>query len=313
MIRKFQTAATAAMTVAALGVPVESGPLLPDLRQAPVGCPGGTARDPGQCRDWDVCLVEDPLAANGRCLSTGPAGAVRLRFTTSADNVGDGPLVIYARRSSPSDAVMRARQAFQSGVDRSIPDSYESAQRDLPATVYYEPAATHEHWHLLDFEHFMLRTPEGETVTADRKNGFCLGDRYAARDARELPARPKDQSSPEGQLALFLRENTCKRGQPGALDVKQGISVGSGDDYDYEVDFQWLDLTHVPSGVYDVVNVVNEDRALVEKDYDNNASSLAISLQWPGDATTPPAVITTPPRVTVLRSCPGEIRCAAQL
>ncbi|NUT95631.1 MAG: lysyl oxidase [Saccharothrix sp.] len=312
MIRKIQAAATAAMTVAALGAPVESGPLLPDLRQAPVGCPGGTARDPGQCRDWDVCLVEDPLAANGPCLPSGPAGGVRLRFTTSADNVGDGPLVIYARRSA-ADPVMRARQAFQSGVDRAIPDSYETAQRDLPATVYYEPAATHEHWHLLDFEHFMLRTPDGSTVTGDRKNGFCLGDRYATRDARDLPARPHDQSSPEGQLAMFLRENMCKRRDPAAVDVKQGISVGSGDDYDYEVDFQWLELTHVPSGVYDVVNVVNADRALAEKSYDNNASSLAISLEWPGGATNPPAVITAPPRVKVLRSCPGEIRCAAQL
>ncbi|CAL9415994.1 hypothetical protein SUDANB95_01747 [Actinosynnema sp. ALI-1.44] len=310
MIRKFQAAATAAMTVAALGAPAESGPLLPDLRQAPVGCPGGTARDPGQCRDWDVCLVEDPLSANGACLASGPAGAVRLRFTTSADNVGDGPLVIYARRSSPEEPTMRARQAFQSGVDRSIPASFEEAQHDLPATVYYEPAATHEHWHLLDFEHFMLRTPDGVTLTNDRKNGFCLGDRYATRDARELPARPQDLSSPEGELAVFLRENMCKRRDPLAVDVKQGISVGSGDDYDYEVDFQWLDLTHVPSGVYDVVNVVNADRSLVEKDYGNNVSSMAISLQWPGGAVNPPSVITAAPKVKLVRSCPGEERCA---
>ncbi|XVV01128.1 lysyl oxidase family protein [Actinosynnema sp. CA-248983] len=309
MIRKLQAAATAAMTVAALGAPAEAGFLLPDLRQAPVGCPGGTARDPGQCRDWDVCLVEDPLAANGACLAAGPAGAVRLRFTTSADNVGDGPLVIYAQRSA-EESTMRVRQAFQSSVDRSIPGSFAEAQHDLPATVYYEPAATHEHWHLLDFEHFMLRTPDGVTLANDRKNGFCLGDRYATRDARDLPARPQDLSSPEGRLATFLRENMCKRREPGALDVKQGISVGSGDDYDYEVDFQWLDLTGVPSGVYDVVNVVNADRSLVEKSYGNNASSISISLQWPGGATAPPPVISAPPKVRILRSCPGSERCS---
>ncbi|NUT91576.1 MAG: lysyl oxidase [Saccharothrix sp.] len=298
----------AVMTVAvALGVPAPSDHLLPDLRQAPVGCPGGTTLDPVHCQDWDVCLVADASAPRGPCLESGPAAAVRLRFTTSADNIGDGPLVVYARRS-PDEPTMRARQAFQSGVDGSIPASFEEARHDLPATVYYEPSATHEHWHLLDFEHFMLRTPAGHTVVTDRKNGFCLGDRYTTAD--DLPARPQDPSSTEGLLSNFLRANMCRRHAPDATGVKQGISVGWGDDYGYKVDFQWLDLTRVPSGVYDVVNVVNADRSLIEKSYDNNASSIAIMLQWPWGARNPPDVITTPPHVGLIRSCPGRERCA---
>ncbi|XVV00440.1 lysyl oxidase family protein [Actinosynnema sp. CA-248983] len=300
----------AVMTVVvALGVPAPSGHPLPDLRQAPVGCPGGTTVEPAQCQDWDVCMVADASAPRGSCLEHGPAGAVRLRFTTSADNVGDGPLVIYARRS-PEEPTMRARQALESAVDGSIPANYEEAQRDLPATVYYEPAPTHEHWHLLDFEHFMLRTPGGETVVTDRKNGFCLGDRYSIAD--DLPARPQDEASPTGQLAKFLRRNMCEMRNPSATTVKQGISVGSGDDYPYQVDFQWLDLTHVPSGLYDVVNVVNPDRSLVEKKYGNNASSIAIFLQWPQGQKNPPAEITEPPHVELIRSCPGQERCARQ-
>ncbi|MFI9813822.1 lysyl oxidase family protein [Saccharothrix variisporea] len=300
----------AVMTVVvALGVPAPTGQLLPDLRQAPVGCPGGTNLDPAQCQDWDVCLVADASKPRGPCLETGPASAVRLRFTTSADNVGDGPLVIYAQRSA-DEPTMRARQAFQSGVDGTIPDSFDQAQRDLPATVYYEPSATHEHWHLLDFEHFMLRTPDGRTVVTDRKNGFCLGDRYTTADAADLPARPQDPASAEGRLGKFLRANMCKRHDPAATSVKQGISVGWGDDYGYKVDFQWLDLTRVPSGVYDVVNVVNADRSLVEKSYDNNVSSIAIALQWPWGARNPPDVISSPPHVKLIRSCPGRERCA---
>jgi hypothetical protein len=233
------------------------------------------------------------------------AAAVRLRFTTSADNIGDGPLLIYAQRSA-DEPTMRTRQAFQ--VDGAIPNSYEEAQRDLPATVYYEPAATHEHWHLLGFEHYMLRTPDGDTVVTDRKNGFCLGDRY--RTADDPPARPRDPDSAEGKLAKFLLVNMCKRHNPSVLTLKQGISVGWGDDYRYEVDFQWLDLTRVPSGIYDVVNVVNPDRSLVEKDYGNNASSIAILLRWPRGAWKPPDVITEPPLVRLIRSCPGQERCA---
>ncbi|TQM79089.1 lysyl oxidase [Saccharothrix saharensis] len=282
--------------------------LLPDLRQAPVGCAGGFAGDPAGCVDWDVCPVADAAAPNGECVATGPIGAVRLRFTTSADNVGDGPLLIHGSRRDTGQARMTARQAFQSAVDGSVPMTFEQAQQAIPTTLYYEPAAAHQHWHLLGFEHFQLRSRSGETVVVDRKNGFCLGDRYPTAD--RLPHRPADGLSPEGRLAAFLRENRCGHHAPEALTAMQGISVGYGDDYLHTVDFQWLDITAVPSGVYDVVNVVNGDRTLTEKSYSNNASSMAVSIRWPGGATRPPATITQPPEVRMVRNCPGTAQCA---
>ncbi|RKT55444.1 lysyl oxidase family protein [Saccharothrix australiensis] len=309
MISKLRAAAAAAMTAAALGAPATDRPLLPDLRQAPIGCPGGARVDPRSCTAWDVCPVADVAAPSGSCVDSGPIAAVRLRFTTAVDNVGDGPLVIYGERDSVDQPAMRARQAFQSSGDRSIPRTFDEAQHAIPSTVYYEPAPAHVHWHLLGFEHFRLRTTGGATLVTDRKNGFCLGDRYEAPDARELPNRPTDASTPEGRLAAFLRDNRCGHHQPSALEVVEGISVGTGDDYDYRVDYQWLDLTDVPSGVYDVVNVANPDRTLVEKSYDNNASSIAISVRWPGGGARP-RVITAPPKVELLRSCPGRERCA---
>lgn len=282
--------------------------LLPDLRQAPVGCAGGHAGDPASCTDWDVCVVADPASPNGPCEDEG--AAVRLRFTTSADNVGEGPLLIYGSRPDERTPTMTARQAFQSAVDGSIPASYDKAQNPIPATLYYEPAPSHTHWHLLGFEHFQLRTPDGRVVVTDRKTGFCLGDRYPVRD--ELPRRPGDLNTPEGRLADYLRLNRCGHHAPGALEVVEGISVGYGDDYRHTVDFQWLDLTRVRSGVYDVLNVVNADRSLVEESYDNNASSMAISLQWPGGAVEPPKRITSPPEVKLLRNCPGKASCSRQ-
>ncbi|MFI9009100.1 lysyl oxidase family protein [Actinosynnema sp. NPDC053489] len=281
--------------------------LLPDLRQAPVGCAGGYTGDPKRCVDWDLCPVADATAPSGECAWSGPIGAVRLRFTTSVDNVGDGPLLIHGSRGDRGQPRMTARQAFQSAVDGSIPMAFEQAQRDLPTTLYYEPAASHQHWHLLDFEHFQLRTPSGEAVVTDRKTGFCLGDRYATAD--RLANRPTDGASAQGRLAAFLRENRCGHRTPDALTVAEGISVGYGDDYLHTVDFQWLDISRVPSGRYDVVNVVNEDRSLLEKSYANNASSISISIRWPDGATTPPATITHPPEIRLLRACPGTDRC----
>ncbi|MEU4744587.1 lysyl oxidase family protein [Actinosynnema sp. NPDC023658] len=312
MLRRHAVLPATAVLVAVLVGPshaqASGTELLPDLRQAPVGCSGGSTDKVSACADWDVCPVADPAAPSGECVRAAPIGAVRLRFTTSAENVGDGPLLIHGRRDTTGQAEMTARQALQSAVDGSIPMSYDEAQHPVPATLYYEPAAAHQHWHLLGFEHFQLRTPSGAAVVSDRKNGFCLGDRYATND--RLPNRPIGQDDPQGRLAEVLRKNRCGHHAPESLSVVQGISVGSGDDYLYTVDFQWLDITRVPSGVYDVVNVVNGDRTLVEKSYANNASSMAISVRWPGGAVDPPATITQPPQVRVLRNCPGTESCA---
>ena len=73
---------------------------------------------------------------------------------------------------------------------------------------------------------------------------------------------------------------------------------------------QPLEVDLVPSGVYDVVNIVNSDRMLLEKNYDNNASSIAISVQWPNGAVNPPGTIEEAPVVRMIRSCPGKSRCA---
>ncbi|WP_439659418.1 lysyl oxidase family protein [Lentzea sp. HUAS TT2] len=286
-------------------------PLLPDLRQAPVGCTGGYGGDPSLCRDWDVCMVTNAKSPNGDCVTSGAIQAVRLRFTTAEDNVGEGPLLLYGRRPDRSSTDMEVRQAFQTGWGGAIPGSYDDAERATATSMYYEPARMHMHWHLMGFARMQLLTPGGETVVADRKNGFCLGDRYRTADADTLPASVRDTASPEGQLAQRLERNRCGHRDPHATEVFEGISVGSGDDYRFNVDFQWLDLTNVPSGTYDVVNTVNSDRTLVESSYNNNSSSISISVQWPNGAATRPSVITEAPAVTLLRSCPGQERCAA--
>ena len=285
--------------------------MLPDLRQAPVGCPGGFGGDPSTCQDWDVCMVLDANNPGGSCASFGPAKAVRLRFTSSEDNVGDGPLLIFGHRDDADQPTMSVRQAFQTRGSDVLPDSFAAAQHATTNSMYYEPAKSHEHWHLMGFERFQLRSPGGDTLVADRKNGFCLGDRYRNHDAASTPNTPNGDAGATGALATYLRGNMCRHHEPRALDVTEGISVGSGDDYRRDVDFQWLDITGVPSGTYDVVNTVNDDRTLVEKSYDNNSSSIAVSIQWPGGAVSAPTLITRPPKVTLVRSCPGQVRCAA--
>jgi hypothetical protein len=278
--------------------------LLPDLRQSPVGCPGGYPGNPAGCKDWDVCMVTDPNAASSECVTKGDIRAIRLRFTSAEENVGDGPLVLYGHRDDARTATMQVRQAIQATRNGPVPGSWAEARQPTATSMYYEPATMHQHWHLMGFERMQLRTPKGGVVVSDRKNGFCLGDRYAIAYG---PVGPEpDDGTTEGALTKYLRDNMCGYKNTSVLDMKTGISVGSGDEYDYEVDYQWLDITGLPTGTYDIVNTVNADRTLLETDYTNNSSAIAISVRWPKGSPS----LTQPPFVTLLRSCPGQNKCA---
>jgi hypothetical protein len=304
--------ATPIVLIAATRGHADGPQMLPDLRQAPVGCPGGYAGDPSQCADWDVCMTlddQDRSGAAADCIDSGPIKTVRLRFTTSEENIGNGPLLVYGQRNSTDQVTMSVRQALQVGEHGPIPDSYATAQRGVDQSMYYD--TVHQHWHLLNFAHMELKTPSGDTVVRDRKNGFCLGDRYTTADAGSLLYNRRQDRSTEGRLAAYLGNNPlCKAMDSSATDIKEGLSVGRGDDYPYHLAFQWLDITHIPSGNYVVVNTVNSNHSLLETNYDNNSSAIAISLQWPGGAHDPPAAITVPPVVKLLRSCPGRAQCS---
>lgn len=282
--------------------------MLPDLRPAPLGCPGGYAGDPSRCTDWGVCMVREDTTSD--CVDSGPMKEVRLRFTTSEENVGNGPLLFYGHRNGTYQIMMDVRQAFQVGEHGSIPDSYPAAQRGVDAAMYYD--LVNQHWHVLNFDRMELRKPSGDTLTGDYQNGFCLGDRYTIPDASSLHQNASQDGTPESTLAAYLSNNPfCNYSDSSAVEAKEGISVGRGDDYPYNAAFRWLDITHVPSGTYVVVDTVNSNRTLLETNYDNNSSAVTISLQWPGGAHDPPTAITAPPVVKLLNSCPGHAQCSA--
>jgi hypothetical protein len=145
----------------------------------------------------------------------------------------------------------------------------------------------HRHWHLLDFERYELRRPDGTAVAGDRKTGFCLGDRYAAAGVR--------------RAAGPVYRSRCGLGQTRLLGIREGISVGYGDDYAANLEGQYVPLTGVPDGRYVLVHRVNAGRRIRELDHGNNAASLLLALRWRLGI----------PYVRVLARCPDSARCAA--
>jgi hypothetical protein len=81
--------------------------------------------------------------------------------------------------------------------------------------------------------------------------------------------------------------------------MREGISVGYGDDYSAFLEGQDLPLSDLPGGRYVLVHRVNADRRLRELSYANNAASVLLDLRWDRGA----------PQVRVLATCPDTDRC----
>jgi hypothetical protein len=250
---------------------------------AAAGVAVGRSGDDGDAHellpDLDQALpqaVADIVRSEGRFVLT---------FGSADDNVGDGPLIIDGRRPSRAQRDMRVTQVIQRS---------DGSRRRLrvPGVVRYVRSETHQHWHLLDFDRYELRRAADETlVVPDAKTGFCLGDRYETSQDT-LPAEPDSPA--------FTTD--CGKDLPRLLGLREGISVGYGDDYAPTLEGQYLDLTGVPGGRYLLVHRANPDRTLRELSFDNNAASMLLRLTRPRGAA-------GAPRVAILARCPETATC----
>ena len=205
-----------------------------------------------------------------------------LGFQSAAGNVGEGPLIIDGHRVDLRTPTMVADQLI---------DREGGTQETAPAVgrLQFVRSPDHRHWHLLRFMRYELRSAGGGPVRVrDRKTGFCLGDRYAIT-AGDVPARaPRKVYTSRCGLNLIDR-----------LGVREGISVGYGDNYTAFLEGQSLPLNGLHSGRYVLVHRVNVERRFRELSYDNNASSVLLDLRWRRGV----------PKLRVLASCPGTGDC----
>ena len=211
-------------------------------------------------------------------------GEWRLGFDSAVRNLGAGPLIIDGERPTAGVRTMSAGQVVvQVGSPRTVvPDV---------GRLRYVRSPDHRHWHLLGFDRYELRRADsGETVVADRKSGFCLGDRYPVR-TRVVPAQPAEP----------VYRSRCGLDRSSLLSIREGISPGYGDDYAANLEGQYLPLSGLRPGRYVLVHRVNADRRILESGYDNNASSLLLRLRLRGG----------PPRVRVLAVCPDTEHCSS--
>jgi hypothetical protein len=177
--------------------------------------------------------------------STQPGERRLLRFTFTSVNVGDGDLRIGQ------------------------PDQHPE---------WFEWGACHGHWHFRRYAEYRLWTPEGyrqwqdlrqahpDETSADlladnpdvaatvlgHKQGFCAMDVW--------PYAPVD---PQKYTSCFS---------------VQGISRGWADEYGFQLDGQWIDVTGLPAGAYVLEGEANPTHLYRELDYSNNSGAVLVAV-----------------------------------
>jgi lysyl oxidase len=205
----------------------------------------------------------------------------QLVFASAVSNVGLGALVIEGSRGSTSAPAMAARQLVRRADGSTA--SYAGA-----GELRYVVSEDHAHWHLLPFERYELRRASGGgAIVRDDKTGFCLGDRYGLPE--KVPRAPTD--------AVYT--SNCGRTLTRLLRIREGISVGYGDDYKPSLEGQYLVIDGLATGRYLLVHRVNEERRLRELRVGNNVSSALLQLTITGGV----------PRVRVLARCVATATC----
>jgi hypothetical protein len=207
-----------------------------------------------------------------------------LAFTSSVENIGFGPLLVVGRRASTRVTTMRAEQLIElrgGGFRRVL----------RVGRMRYNVSPSHSHWHLRPFERYELRTLDGTQVLHDHKSGFCLTSDHRSPLPTLGPAAPHP-----------ITGSNCAKDKRGARRLFEGIAVGWGDIYIPAKEGQYVDLSKVAPGDYDLVHHVNVGRLLRETDYANNASSMRIRLL-------PPPTPADLPSVLVLKTCETGTQC----
>jgi hypothetical protein len=214
---------------------------IPPVASTPLGFPF-----PVNAGTPNSCYVDETLATHAlRCL----------RFTSEVDNVGAGPLTLrirWAETGVPPRAAIIPGECEAQQVIRRTDGS--TRHRDAGGCTFH---AQHGHFHYLNFVEFTLHkvNPDGTTghqVAKSLKESFCLADDGYFGYGSPGPNGPRDYVGQPGCNVPSAPTTT-----PPKAWVTMGVSPGWGDIYTWDTPSQYIDVTHTPPGVYDIVSIGN--------------------------------------------------------
>lgn len=229
-------------------------------------CPGELLPDLIPILDSVAAAPTQPLPPDSWYIDTDTQpGRKLLRFSSAAVNVGDGPLHVVAGERTPSG--LRTSQRVWTA---------DLAYTDHEAGIFvFHP--DHDHIHLDAFEQYRLLDGDGTEVASAEKVSFCLVDTWpiAAHEFAQL-AGSHDNS---GQApAPVMADGLGIWSDEPCGTSEQAINVGWADYYGAELADQWIDITGVPAGDYQVEITVDPANVLRELDETNNRVTFPITV-----------------------------------
>lgn len=216
-------------------VQLSHGPtdLLPDLIP-------WASKEKGFVYGWRLDRTEQP-------------GKILLRLSTSAANVGNGPLELRGGRGDK----VNGQEVYQR-----IYDEQGGAYDRFAGRFTFH--SDHDHTHFDNFAEYRLRNMTadggaGKTIRTGHKVSFCL-----------LDIEPYDPSLPGFEAGGSY--DTCDT-------RRQGLSVGWADVYDYDLPDQWIDITNVEPGRYWLEVAIDPANNILETNESNNVTRIPINLK----------------------------------
>ncbi|MGH2445549.1 MAG: lysyl oxidase family protein [Candidatus Limnocylindria bacterium] len=175
-----------------------------------------------------------------------------LRFTAMMVNVGDGHFELRGGRTSTAQP-MSMTQVLYDSTSRTA-----SVTSQIPTDAVASYAGDgHNHWHVNEMMRYDMWGVGGNFRGA--KVGCCF-----------LDSDPWATSLP-GYNGSYYRGTMCST-NPSAMSNRMGISVGWGDEYEYYLAWQWVDITNVPGGTYVVRATVDPYGFFTESDDANQCA-----------------------------------------
>jgi hypothetical protein len=190
---------------------------------------------------------------------TASTGATRcLRFTSEVDNVGIGQLHLrlpwLARtKNGAQSGFVNGQCKAQQIIDRT--NGTTSRRAAGPCEFHTE----HGHFHYKSFVGYGLFavTKSGHTgrlVGRSQKESFCLADDNYAGFAKRAPNGPRTYA---GQPGCNLPQTDVTNWPTTGAWVSMGLNPGWGDVYTWDTPDQYIDISKIPAGHYDIVIETN--------------------------------------------------------
>lgn len=191
-----------------------------------------------------------------------PKGVRWLRFDAIVVNIGPGDFEIEGRGTISGNR--------RGNVVQLIETDGAPVVVETPAEMFYAGDG-HDHWHVEDMQHWTIASmnDRARPLRSGEKRGFCFWDNYRYGSLADPTYHPTTTSACETR---------------GDDVVPMGLSVGWGDEYPSTIAFQYIDITGLPNGDYEVRLVADPatlelpNGEFVEAEEGNNTSWAIIRI-----------------------------------